>query len=86
MVNSKDDSDITLFDHKKFNELVFEFEKMGQPFIVVMRDLNTDKVHSMGNFDDYINGLAMMADTLHDVANALTKIDETENPPNAKSD
>ena len=82
MVNSKDDSEIVLFDHKRFNKLVFELEKMGHPFIVVMRDLNTDRVHSMGNFDDYVNGLANMADTLHDVADSLTKIDEIENPPN----
>lgn len=85
MVNAKDDSEIKLFDHDKYNALVFELEKMGHPFIVVMRDLNTDRVHSMGNFDDYINGLINMADTLKQVAESLIKIDEVENPPNTEN-
>lgn len=73
------------FDHDKFNELVFELKKMGHPFIVVMQDANNDgvdRVQSMGNFDEYINGIEIMADLLHSVADSLSKIDEIENQKN----
>ncbi len=72
MVNTKNKE----FDHDRFDELVDELNGLGCPFIVVMKDTEGEKVHSMGNMDEFENGLLLMADILRRVANRLVDIDE----------
>lgn len=86
MVNPIHKSHTPAFDHSKFDALAFELKKMGYPFIVVMQDTgaatDVDRIRSMGNFDEFEDGINIMSDILHKVADSLSKIDEIENPKN----
>ena len=69
------------FDENKFDKIYSLLEEYDMPFIIVMNDMKNHRVYAVGNFNDWEQGVLIMADLLRTVSQKLTQIEVIDNPP-----